>query len=337
MKEAADNLRVTVIIPTYGRRESLLRCLAGLAEGERRPQETLVVVHEQDPQAQGLEAEVAPYREVLGLRLVWSARAGQIHQMNAGLAEAKGDLICFTDDDCVPRRDWLQRLSAPYADPRVGGVGGRDVVHQGNGISGGPGRRVGRVSLWGRVIGNHHLEFPPGPVEVEHLKGANMSFRRAAVLPLDPNMALGTGSGSFNDTDLSLAVRARGYRLIYDPQALVDHYPAPRHGATHRDARHPEQVYLDSHNWAYLIFKHSSWGRRLAFLLYAFGVGCGNRLGLVKYLSLVWRQPRAATQQWWTTCRGLLAGIRDYRRAPYCATSDTIRQESGAPERETIG
>ncbi len=310
MSSTGDQLRLTVVIPTYQRREALARCLEGLAAGKRLPEETLVVAHAQDPESGLLEELLAPFGEGIGTRLVWAERAGQIHQMNAGLAAATGDVVCFTDDDCVPRIEWLERLAAPYADPTVGGVGGRDVVHHEDRVSDGPGRRVGQVTWYGRVIGNHHLCFPPGLIEVQHLKGANMSFRRAVTPALDPRMVLGTGSGSLNDTELSLAVRARGYRLVYDPEALVNHYPAPRHGATHRDPNHPEQVYLDAHNWAYCVMKHSSAARRAAFLVYAYTLGCGNRLGMVKYLCALPRGPRQATRQWLTTCRGLRAGKR---------------------------
>ena len=315
MPPTDDQLRLSVILPTYRRPAALRRCLEGLAAGTRLPGETLVVAHRQDPESGELEALLAPFCERLGARLVWAERAGQIHQMNAGLAAATGEVVCFTDDDCVPRPPWLERLAAPYADASVGGVGGRDVVHHGDRISEAPGRRVGQITWCGRVIGNHHLCFPPGLIEVQHLKGANMSFRREITPPLDPRMVLGAGSGSLNDTELSLAVRARGYRLLYDPEALVDHYPAPRHGATHRNLDHPEQVFLDAHNWAYCLSKHSPWTRRLVFLLYAYGMGCGNRPGVVKYLGAVPRGPAAATRQWLVTCRGLRAGRRAWREA----------------------
>jgi len=312
MLSGVDQLRLSVVIPTYRRRESLLRCLEGLAAGRRLPEETLIVGHEQDPESGGLEALIQPFRARLGARLVWATQAGQIHQMNAGLAQVSGDVVCFTDDDCVPRPEWLERLAAPYRDPTVGGVGGRDVVHHGNRISEAPGRAVGQITWYGRIVGNHHLCFPPGLIEVQHLKGANMSFRRTAVPLLDPHMVLGAGSGSLNDTELSLAVRAQGYRLLYDPEALVDHYPAPRHGGTHRDLNHPEQVYLDAHNWAYCLCKHLPWERRLAFMVYAFGIGCGNRPGVLKYLCTLFRGPRAATRQWRAASRGLRAGRRDW-------------------------
>jgi GT2 family glycosyltransferase len=308
-------ITLSVIIPSYHRPENLRRCLEGLAGGARLPEETLVVLHEADGESQETLAQLPEWAARLNLRTVLVTQAGQIPQMNAGLAQARCEVVCFTDDDCVPRPEWLARLAQPYGDPEVGGVGGRDVVHNLEGVNNAPGKLVGRITRYGRIIGNHHLVFPPGNREVEHLKGANMSFRRALTPPLDLRMVLGPGTGSMNDTDLSLSVRRSGCRLIYDPEAAVDHYPAPRHGITHRDLANPEQVFLDSHNWAYLNYKHFSWPHRLLFLGYALALGSGNRLGLVKFLLAVVRRPRGAVRQYQAACRGLRAGLRDSREA----------------------
>ena len=316
---------LSVIIPSYHRPDNLRRCLEGLAGSTRLPEETLVVLHREDEESQAALAELPEWGTRLGLRVILVGQAGQIPQMNAGLAAARGDVVCFTDDDCVPHPDWLERLAAAYADPRVGGVGGRDVVHNGEVVNNARGRVVGRVTWYGRVIGNHHLVFPPGRVEVQHLKGANMSFRREAAPPLDPRMVLGPGTGSLNDTDLSLAVRRRGWRLVYDPEARVEHYPAPRHGLTHRDYANPEQVYLDSHNWTYLNLKHFGGAHRATSLAYAVAVGSGNRLGLAKLALRAARGPRRAWRQYLATWAGMRAGLRDWR-------AQRKQQASGQPE-----
>ena len=43
---------------------------------------------------------------------------------NLGIQAAQGDLLCFTDADCIPAPDWLARLTAPFADPGVAVAGG---------------------------------------------------------------------------------------------------------------------------------------------------------------------------------------------------------------------
>jgi glycosyltransferase involved in cell wall biosynthesis len=244
---------------------------------------------------------------------VIATRAGQIVAMNTGLAAATGEVVCFLDDDCVPRPDWLQRLMGHYEDPQVGGVGGRDVVHHGDLISAGRTDCVGRVLWCGRLVGNHHMELAGGPVEVDHLKGANMSFRRPLMTPFDERLS--GGSCCLNDTDASLHVKDQGYKLIYDPELLVDHYPAQRYDESTRIVTDSKLIYSDSHNWVYCLLKHFGPPRRGVFLAYALLVGSGTRLGLVKWLLALPRSPRAATAQFLASTRGKLAGLRTFKRS----------------------
>ena len=59
-----------------------------------------------------------------GARYIREDRVGLDHARRAGLLAATGDLVCFTDDDCVPAVHWLRRLPALFADPSVGAVTG---------------------------------------------------------------------------------------------------------------------------------------------------------------------------------------------------------------------
>jgi len=79
----SDSHIVTVIIPSLGR-ESLQNCIDALEHQSRRPDEIIV---SQDT-------------ENLGVGIT----------RNAGFAKAKGDLIAFTDDDCIPPENWLENL-----------------------------------------------------------------------------------------------------------------------------------------------------------------------------------------------------------------------------------
>jgi cellulose synthase/poly-beta-1,6-N-acetylglucosamine synthase-like glycosyltransferase len=67
----------------------------------------------------------------LTLRAVAVTTPGYAAALNAGLDATRGDIITITDDDTAPRPDWLARIENHFqADPRVGGVGGRDWVRE---------------------------------------------------------------------------------------------------------------------------------------------------------------------------------------------------------------
>jgi len=328
MSNSGDGLTFSVVIPSYRRPESLLKCLAGLQEGVRLPDQVVVVLRDVDERSQQLLQQWCVANE-LGERVDVSVvtETGQIAAMNRGLAAAIGDVVCFTDDDCIPRPKWLQHLATHYADPSVGGVGGRDVVHHGDQQV--PTRKcsVGKITWTGRIIGNHHCAAVGGWIAVDHLKGANMSFRRALLPGFDENLA---GGPHFNDTEASLSVGEQGFRLVYDPDAMVDHYPAPRFDAYGRLMYNPALVAADSHNWMYCMLKHLSGLRRIAFVASAFLVGMGNRYGLVKYLVSLPRGPIAATRLFVASTGGKLKGIHTYQAAKQTAgESETGSRKRG--------
>lgn len=279
-------LTVTALIPSYGRPDSLLRCLDGLLAGERLPDEIIVIVRDTDADTRAAietwhkKGDGALLREKGSVPFfhVTVATPGQIAAINAGLPHTTGDIVTFPDDDCIPRPDWLRRIMSHYTSERVGGVGGRDVVHV-DGLEDPPSaRRVGEVTWYGRLIGNHHLNISGGPRPVMHLKGVNMSFRRRLLVPFDPFIR----GPHINDTDISLAVFRQGYQLIFDPEAKVDHYPASRPDTPGgRDLLDPRLAFLDAHDWTYLLLKHQPWWLRPIDWLYALLVGTRMRPGLL--------------------------------------------------------
>ncbi len=313
MDSVSERLTFSVVVPSYGRPEDLLRCLGGLQKGARLPDEVVVALRDDDVDGQELVRSWCAANE-LGARVqtALASRPGQIEAMNCGLGAATGDIVCFTDDDCVPQPRWLEYLARHYADSSVGGVGGRDVIHHGGDELSDESRVVGRITWWGRIVGNHHCAGITQPIDVAHLKGANMSFRRALLPGFDENLA--GGSACLNDTEASLHVAQQGFRLVYDPAAAVDHYPARRFGQSTRDLDSPELVYSDSHNWVYCMLKYFSPLRRIAFLGYALLVGMGNRYGLAKCVIRLPCGPARAMRLLAAATAGKFAGIGTYRK-----------------------
>ena len=217
-------------------------------------------------------------------------RPGLIAALNAGYDLAEGDVVVATDDDTAPHPDWLERIERRFReDPRLGALGGPDRMvlqdHPPEGIVEIP---IGQVQWFGRVVGNHHLG--AGPVrDVDIVKGANFAIRRAALGARRIDTALrGRGAEHHSEIDLCLGLKRDGWRLLYDPAIVVDHYEAPRHGgqretqmtgAEHRDA---------IHNQTYTLLKHLPAGRALVAFLYGLLVGTreepGLALALARYL-----------------------------------------------------
>jgi len=105
-----DPVRFSVIVPTHDRHAALRRCLAGLVTAER-PREGFEVLVVDD----GSRTPVGPFdrgiEQALRLRILRRSQGGPGAARNTGAAEARGPVLVFTADDCVPARDWLMRLA----------------------------------------------------------------------------------------------------------------------------------------------------------------------------------------------------------------------------------
>ena len=198
-------------------------------------------------------------------------RPGQVAAMAAGLAATHTLLVAFTDDDAVPRPDWIERLLEPFADPGVGAVGGRDAIG-GDDIEYPPSAEsVGLVSRWGRLIGNHHIGLGAAR-DVDVLKGVNCMYRRSAIaIPQDLR---GSGAQVHNEVAIGLRAKALGWRLVYDPSIVVDHYPGPRFDADQRSGPARSAVFDAAYN---LTFSVGSISLSQAFRRTTYAVFVGDR------------------------------------------------------------
>ena len=219
-------MKLSVVIPSYRRPAALMRCLDGLAQQTRPPDEVIVVARPDD--AETLDVVRAARLPVV---IAEVTTAGLLAAMRAGADAATGDVIAFTDDDAVARPDWAERLEAHFADAAVGGVGGRDFIAE---ETDGETSDFGRISKWGRLVGNQHLAVGPAH-RVDVLKGVNMAFRRAALAL--PTELRGQGAQIHSEIAICGWASSRGWRLILDPEVIVDHVPAWRPAGDSRRRR----------------------------------------------------------------------------------------------------
>lgn len=298
-------------MPSWHRPDALRRCLLALAAQAAAPGEVIVAVRDDDEETARCIAGLAPSFPV-PLRRAATGERGVIAAMNAALALATGEIVALTDDDAEPRPDWTQRLVACFADPRVGGAGGRDwQPHERDDHT-----DVGRVQWFGRVIGNHHLGSGPARA-VDVLKGVNCAFRASLLRAtgFDARLA-GEGAQMFWELALCLPLRRAGWTLVYDPAIAVEHHVAPRHEA---DQRHrglfssgPQADAV--HNETLVLLEHQRGVARMAFAAWALAVGTRAEPGLLQLPRLALAGDRDALARWRSTMAGRWRGWITYRR-----------------------
>ncbi|ELS30654.1 MULTISPECIES: glycosyltransferase family 2 protein [Pseudanabaena] len=306
-------MKITVVVPTYLRPQDLARCLTALKLQNRPVDEVWVIVRDTDHETwQFLESYD---REALPLHTATVTVTGVIAAMNIGLDASRGDIVAFTDDDAAPHPDWLQRIEAYYlADEKIGGVGGRDWVYYGTKLEDGARAVVGKVQWFGRVIGNHHIGSGAGR-EVDVLKGVNMSFRRQAIADLhfDHRMR-GSGAQVHFELAFSLAMKKQGWKLIYDPQIAVDHFPAQRFDEDQRHAFNSQASVNAVHNETVALLEYLSPLHRFVFAVWAIAIGTSEAFGLLQWLRFLPKDGNIASQKLRAGWGGRWEGWQTWRK-----------------------
>ncbi len=191
---------LSVVIPVRNDAERLSRCLASLRDQTVSGFEILVV-------DDGSDDDSAQAAGRQGARVVRQQKKGAAAARNHGVRDAVGDIILFTDADCVCDPHWIERLSRPLLAGMDGAVG-RCTSQQKHWLA-----RLVQAELDERYarLGHHQ--------KVDFLNTGNCGFRKEILLkdPLDETFSW------LEDVELSFRLASRGYRMVYVSDALVEH------------------------------------------------------------------------------------------------------------------
>ncbi len=124
MEEAPECLCVSVVIPTLNAETMIGPLLESLKEQNLPPREILVV----DSASEDRTCEIA---RSLGARVIQIRREDFDHggTRDMGLRLCEGEIVLFLTQDALPcSSHYIEYLTAPFQDPRVGAVGGRQIA-----------------------------------------------------------------------------------------------------------------------------------------------------------------------------------------------------------------
>ncbi len=105
------DIRVSVVVPTYERTELLGRCLTHLVNQQFEPKGYEIILVTDGPDntthkyINGVKGQYSGHNIRL---LSLGKKAGPAAARNMGWQQAKGELVLFTDDDCIPDANWVQ-------------------------------------------------------------------------------------------------------------------------------------------------------------------------------------------------------------------------------------
>jgi GT2 family glycosyltransferase len=197
---------VSVVVPVRNGARTLPACLDALAMQEPIPGVAVDVIVVNNGSSDASREIAATHPAVT--RVVTEARPGSYAARNAGLAVADGDLIAFTDADCIPAPDWLRH--------------GVIAVSRGSDLVAGhvTPRMSDAPSLWERFDAGHHVDQRKYVEVLGFGATANLFVRRhvlEGVGSFDAAMASG------GDRELCRRAVTAGFQLAYAPEAVVSH------------------------------------------------------------------------------------------------------------------
>ena len=198
---------VSIVIPVYNGAHTIRACLDAILALDY-PREKYEVIVVDNNSSDGTDAMVLEYGHVTLLyeRSMQSAYAAR----NTGIRHASGEIVAFTDADCIARPNWLRDLVEPFQDPTVGGVGGEVLDSQCENLV----SRFIQRHLPYRQCDGHGGRLLPA------LIGGNAAYRRQDLLDVGLFNTMFDGS----DIDLSWRLQLRtGKRICFVPEAIVHH------------------------------------------------------------------------------------------------------------------
>jgi cellulose synthase/poly-beta-1,6-N-acetylglucosamine synthase-like glycosyltransferase len=200
-----------VVIAARNAQATLARCLDAATTLDYPTYEVILV------DDGSTDATVRIARNYPNIRVIEAPPGGPSRARNIGIGEARGDIVAFTDSDCVPEKAWLAELAKGFTGQEVAGVGG----DQGSPADDTPfGREVqGFFKAIGLVT--DYIKTAATLTETSHNPSCNSAYRKQILEEVGGfDEALWPGE----DLDLDVRIRSRGYRLLYNPAARVAHY-----------------------------------------------------------------------------------------------------------------
>jgi GT2 family glycosyltransferase len=211
---------LTIIVCTRNRARALEEALARWESLPAQPGVQLVFVDNGSSDDTRTVLDSFASRSAHRVTVLQEARPGLSRARNRGLGTAEGDIVAFTDDDCYPAEDYVEALLACFSVADVTFAGGRVMLHDPEDLA---------ITIQER---DEPLALAAGEfVKPGLIHGANMAFRRSALLRIDGfDERLGAGAPfkAGEDTDAILRCTAMGYVGCYDPAIVVSHHHGRR-------------------------------------------------------------------------------------------------------------
>jgi cellulose synthase/poly-beta-1,6-N-acetylglucosamine synthase-like glycosyltransferase len=200
--------QVSVIIPAYNTEKTISKTLqAVLSQDFPKNQFEVLVVD--DGSTDNTKKIVSKFKRV---KLISIRHSGPAKARNTGAKLAKGEIIVFTDSDCIPKKNWLKSLVLPFKDKDIVCVAGSYAT-------------LNKNKLIARFIG-FEIEYRHQKMKkfktIDFVGSYNCAYKKFIFKKFhgfDESFIVASGE----DTELSYRIKDAGYKVIFKPKAMVFH------------------------------------------------------------------------------------------------------------------
>ena len=212
MEDYKSSPSVTVIVPVWNGEQTIQPLLESLQKQDydRNKIEVIVV----DGNSTDKTQEIVKQYPV---KLVVEEKKGLNLARNVGIKNSNGEIVAFTDADCIVSNNWVTKLAENFKDPEVSCVGGSAKALDTDFVS-----QYADNSIV-RLMPNFRKREEYGEVKpfFRHPAGCNMAFRRKTVEEVgyfDENIQYG-----FDEVEFADRICRAGYKMVLDPEVVVWH------------------------------------------------------------------------------------------------------------------
>jgi glycosyltransferase involved in cell wall biosynthesis len=208
----SERIDFSIIIPTRNRPRQLAVCLEALGNLDYFRSRFEVIVID-DGSSPPIEPIASAFCDRLDLKVWRQQNGGPASARNRGAKKAVGRYLAFTDDDCVPRNDWMKKLAARFGSLPDCIIGGRTINTLPDNVYSSASQDLIDY-LYEYYNADHH--------NAVFFTSNNMSIRA------DHFRSLGGFDSGFpraaaEDRNLCDRCRLQGFKMVYAPEIIVYH------------------------------------------------------------------------------------------------------------------
>lgn len=214
-------LKVSVIVSLFNVENYIEPCLESLSKQEILPYQIILIDNSStDKSIEKIRNFITGHPE-MNIILLNETKKGIASARNKGLQYADGDIIAFTDSDCLPRKDWVKKMIELYETEKIDGVGGIAYLYNPLTLS----EKIEALDMAiPRQLRKSVIDKKYDPFLSKFIMGFNASYRREVFKQIKELDELFTIAG--DDIDFCIRAFERGFKLMaWHPEMVIWHLP----------------------------------------------------------------------------------------------------------------